>query len=269
MPKITVITTTYRPWNRLLDQAKDLEAQQFKDFEWIVVDDLLWKRDSSPKTIFPLLHTEPKGGVVDYFAPARADNTALAFANGELVYFMNDYIRLTPSTLSQHWAAYQKYGPRAFFAGQLVPMDGEVSYPLRKGEVVIGPQAQEAFSLDSAAVWTYAAGRNDSAPLAALLEINGLDEDFDGDRGGSDVDLAQRLIMAGLRYILLQDCIAFEYAHHAVRNVNYAWEKELPRKGSWDRIVRGYRPAKVRAEHKWDIAKDRHTGDLLWQKSLQ
>ena len=254
MPKITVLTTTFRPWNRLLDQAKDLEAQQFKDFEWIVVDDLVGKRGWGLETPFPTLFIPPKGGVVDYFAPARADNTAIALAEGELVYFMNDYIRLTPATLAQHWAAYEKYGPRAFFAGQLVPMDGEVSYPLRKGEIVVGPQAQEAFSLDSSAVWTYAAGRNDSAPLAALLEINGLDEDFDGDRGGSDVDLAQRLIMAGLRHILLQDCIAFEYAHHAVRNPKYAWEKELPRKGSWDRIVRGYRPARARAEHKWDIS---------------
>lgn len=46
-------------------------------------------------------------------------------------------------------------------------------------------------------------GRNTSAPMEALLEINGWDELFDGRHGGADGDIGSRLMnQAGCRYLV-------------------------------------------------------------------
>ncbi|MBU0777977.1 hypothetical protein KKF82_06945, partial [Patescibacteria group bacterium] len=58
------------------------------------------------------------------------------------------------------------------------------------------------------------AGRNDSAPLEALLEINGFDEDFDGAYGGVDGDAARRLMHgAGCRYLVDTLAPCYELSH--------------------------------------------------------
>ena len=256
-PKITVVTTTYRPWDRLLLQLADLKMQTFREFKWVVVDDLFGQRPFRLEAAFPIVHCLPKGGVVHHFAPARADNTALAYAEGELVYWMNDYVRLVPAVLERHWAIYERYGPKVVIMGLLEPMDAQMPFPPRHFDYSIAPNLGECDC--GSGVWQYSAGRNDSAPLKELLALNGLDESFDGDRGGSDVDLAMRLLMNGNRLLVDTQARCFEYAHHADSNPSYAWEKVLPQKGTWDKLAKGYRPARIRAHNEWDIAKARES----------
>lgn len=57
-------------------------------------------------------------------------------------------------------------------------------------------------------------GRNDSAPIEALLEINGLDEIFDGSHGGADGDAGKRMMRnIGYRYLVDTEAPCYELAH--------------------------------------------------------
>lgn len=57
-----------------------------------------------------------------------------------------------------------------------------------------------------------------SVPLQALLEVNGFDENFDGDKALGDTDMGIRLSMAGYSNQLLLDknIIIYENCHHGI-----------------------------------------------------
>src|SRR3990167_10826136 len=83
-PDITVLTTACRiPYLRW--QAEALKRQTFKDFEWVVVDDLYEQRKDSLKEqvneMFPLVHI-PTSRKRDYYAQSEALNDGLAHASG-------------------------------------------------------------------------------------------------------------------------------------------------------------------------------------------
>ena len=250
MTKVTVITTTVRPWDFLKKQLADLEAQTLPDIEWIIKDDRRDERDwviTSSK--IEIKYTPPGEGVVDWFAPALGQNTCLRYAKGELVFFMNDYVRLTPKVLERHWQLYQEYGPHVVILGPMVAMEGQLAFPPRRGDVPIGRDLEEC--VDGHVCWQFSFGRNDSAPLAKLLEVNGLDESFDGDRGGSDVDLAMRLHMNGCRLLVdTSPNVCFEYPHHGEK---FNWDKKLPKKGYWDSVQKGWKPKAIYAPNPLDL----------------
>ena len=249
MPKITVITTTVRQWYRLLDQLRDLEGQTLTDIEWIVKDDARDYHDFTLSSSKIPITVTPRGeGVVDWFGPALGQNTCLRYATGELVFFMNDYVRLSPRVLERHWQLYQEYGPKVAVVGPMAPMAGQLAFPPRRGEISLAADLEEC--LDGHICWQFSFGRNDSAPLAKLLEVNGLDESFDGDRGGSDVDLAMRLRMAGCRLLVDLKVACLEYPHHGTQ---FPWDKKLPKKGYWDSVQKGWKPKAIRAPNALDL----------------
>ena len=217
MVKISVITATYRTQvldgrDFLLSQAKGLAEQTFQDFEWIVIDDLYGYRDITfgEEGITPVWYGPPRGGVKTHFAAASAWNTGFIHAQGELVYFMNDYIGLSPLVLERHWQLYQDYGPKVIISGRLVGMKCEPE--VRKPEQGVGDQVGEVVSEEYIRRW-YWAGRNDSAPLESILDANGFDERCDGAYGGQDCELAMRLVRLGCRYLIDEREPAYEYVH--------------------------------------------------------
>ena len=254
MTKVTVLTTTVRGWDRLLLQLKDLEQQTLTDISWVIKDDRRgerkWKVESDK---IEVVYTPPGEGVVDYFAPALGQNTCLRYATGELVFFANDYTRFTPKLLERHWRIYQEEGPQVAILGPMVAMEGQIAFPPRRGDLPIGRDLEEC--VDGHICWQFSFGRNDSAPLAKLLEVNGLDESFDGDRGGSDVDLAMRLHMNGCRLLVdTSPNVCFEYPHHGAA---FNWDKKLPKKGYWDSVQKGWRPKAIYAPNAVDLVKER------------
>lgn len=65
----------------------------------------------------------------------------------------------------------------------------------------IDDQVHENRAIDPWSWWW--GGRNASAPMEALLQVNGWDENFDGRHGGGDGDLGSRLMnKAGCRYLV-------------------------------------------------------------------
>ncbi len=56
-------------------------------------------------------------------------------------------------------------------------------------------------------------GRNDSAPLEVLLDVNGLNEAFDGTHGGADGEVAHRMMQIGCRYLVDTTAPCYELIH--------------------------------------------------------
>ena len=225
MPKISVITITARDL-RLSKQVEALSRQTFQDFEWIVVDD---KRDEHQIVApFPFKHIYPKV-VRTYTAHNEANNTGLIHAQGELVILMSDYMIYGSGVLAEHWRIYQKY-PKSFVASTAIHAGidtFEVSeidtkftkeQDIRRSQVL--PQVQYYEVLEPG-VYRFPGrranrgwyGKNDSAPLSAFLDLNGLDELLDGGRYDSDAQMGERFYNYGYRYIFTEHTIAIETDH--------------------------------------------------------
>lgn len=252
--------------------VESLIAQTMPQGEWefILVDDLFDQRREAVKKyvlgkIKNFKHMPPRE-LKPFFAVASAMNTGIVHAEGELVYFMNDYIYLSPRCLARHYEIYSKYGPKVLISGPLIDAlvasgqsvyfgaqptpwpvkeNGRV-FPWVEGSPPIQIKLKDNFDevvednfisvfaepfvppkLDvrlpdwrlggatdvqveehlfenttyRGAGWWWA-GRNDSASLEALFEINGFDENFDGRSGAIDGDTALRMAEAGCRYLI-------------------------------------------------------------------
>lgn len=216
--KVTVITATYRVDDMLERQAACLEDQTLDDFEWVVVDDHHADR-VPPETSFPLTFVPPRE-VKDVFAPASAWNTGFLYANGDLAYFLNDYMLPTPKVLERHWELFERYGPAVIISGQIVPPSTQEVHRMpqrhiepRKGPIVLDYDTSETKDWDHIKRW-YWAGRNDSAGMAKCFEVNGFNEQLDGQYGWQDVEFAARMVNAGCRYIIDLKEACIEYAHN-------------------------------------------------------
>lgn len=206
--KITVLTATYRPWNFLEEQFKALHAQTMaiEDLEWVIVDDLLPNRGYDLTSTRPLRirHIAPKTPK-DTYACSSAWNTGLIYARGELVYLMNDYVLPSKRCLERHWELYQGFGPKVILSGAIKDngeRDTAKMQPIRDG-------LYEITDTDLLKRWWWA-GRNDSAPLEAMLDVNGWDERLDGAHGGHDVQLGIRLFRSGCRYLYDTEAPVYE-----------------------------------------------------------
>jgi len=269
--KVSVVCSTFRP-GYIDTLVTSLSQQTLNQDEWefVLVDDLFNQRREAVKKyvlgkIKNFKHMPPRE-LKSFFALASAMNTGILHAEGELIYFMNDYIYASPRCLERHYEIYSKYNPKILISGPLIDAlvaSGQSVYlgveptpwPVKEnGEVfhfvdptppikvklkdnfdeVIGDNFisvfAEPFVPPQLPVWlpdwrigsttnvqleehlfentTYRgaswwwAGRNDSASLEALFEINGFDENFDGRSGAIDGDTALRMVATGCRYLI-------------------------------------------------------------------
>jgi len=223
MVRITVLTSSYRLLYKK-EQIEALSQQTFRDFEWIVVDDHY--QDNAPlSTPFPCIHMPP-AEIFQYFALGAAMNDGLVRASGKYVFFMNDYVIPKPGCLARHWAVQEKMGGCLLSgratnpSGTPTTYNGEVvkveDYRMALFKYVMFPSTLVGDGLIEAerdGVQCWWAGRNDSAPLKAILDCNGFEEAFDGRWGGHDADMANRLMTYGLKYYLDKKSECLEYDH--------------------------------------------------------
>ena len=222
---ISVLTPTYK----LMFRDRQIEAlskQTFKDFEWIIVDDN-HKQNQGIKTPFPLIHIPP-AQELPYCALAQAMNEGLLHATGKYVFFMNDYVVPEPTCLQRHWDIQEKMGG-CLLSGECLFMD---SVPAecrdKRGKIItrdwrMGMLEEKAYpstdigdglyEITREGIQNWWAGRNDSAPLEALLNCNGFDEVYDGRWGGHDAEMANRLMTYGLKYYIDKKSRCLEYDH--------------------------------------------------------
>ena len=257
--KVSVLTTTVRPWDFAQRQLEALKEQTLDDFEWVFVDNRGGQRtltSTNPRHI-PLKIVQSRGGQPPYMAEALAKNSGLSYCQGELVYLMNDYILPTPKVLERHWQLYKEYGPKVFISGPLEAGDLEQKDRSRhrKVEYEIGDGVGEVSwaKLNSNSFTEFWAGRNDSASLEALLAVNGFDECIDGGKGGIDLLIALRMANWGCRHLvdLKEPCLEFSHVSPHVGQPDYDGNR-------WVGLYREIKDGRlVRTENSWSIADER------------
>lgn len=101
MPKISVVTPSIRPDGLELTRAT-LQAQTFKDFEWLIgssfdpnIPEAVWVKDDFT------------GG---FWTLNRIQTKLCEAAKGELIVFLQDYIWVSPDGLQKFWDRYKETG---------------------------------------------------------------------------------------------------------------------------------------------------------------
>lgn len=190
--KISVVTPTIRPQGLQITQ-NGLQAQTFNDFEWLVEVGI-------------------PGRGHDLNA---AYNRMLKRAKGELVVSLQDFIKIPPDYLQKFWDAYQEH-PRTFFTAPVGKVDNLDFNPPAKwdwrawSEKAVPPDTKylpgkwDCWEIDSG-----------SAPLAALKEIGGFDEELDKAWSSDNVNVACRADIAGYEFKNLFHNPALAYDHDA------------------------------------------------------
>lgn len=171
MPKISVISPSIRPQG-LQTTFRTLQAQTFKDFEWL-----------------PMLSAP--GEKPDL---CRQMNAALKLATGEIIVFLQDHIEIDPEALQGIWALYEM-NPTVCFTFPVGKKDGdEVKWDWRpywcnENTPKIEPQR---FEIDFA-----------MAPRVFMLPF---DERYDSGFGWENVEVAYRMAKQGTQFAV-EDCI--------------------------------------------------------------
>lgn len=122
---ISVVTITARPGIFRFGR-ETLEAQTFKDFEWVVVDKLYDQRKDvvseymkdSPLN-FKHVPEPPKDKGYNL---AKADNAGIKNSSGELLVWLQDFILIPQDGLEKYWGLYVQH-PDAMYSG----VDGRFS----------------------------------------------------------------------------------------------------------------------------------------------
>jgi len=224
--KISILTATARDLGMLGYQIELLNLQTFRDFEWIFVDDRYPALDFSAAQ-FPVTYMAPVE-IKSYYAPAVALNDGIARSRGELLYFMSDYIIPHADCLRAHWDIYQRYS-RAMISGRCWELNitpdefmqpnkafhyNDYRLSLFENSYFKWDRLENSlYRSERSGVQNWWTGRNDSCPMEAMLECNGMDEQTDGGRGYVDDDMAQRLVILGLEYLITLDALCFQFPH--------------------------------------------------------
>lgn len=123
--KVSVVTITARPGIFRFGR-ETLEAQTFKDFEWIVVDALYDERKDDVKeymkdVLFGFKHIpDPKKD--KGYNLAKANNAGIRNSDGELIIWLQDFILIPQEGIQKFVDLYQKY-PDSLYSG----VDGRFS----------------------------------------------------------------------------------------------------------------------------------------------
>lgn len=209
--KITVVLCTKRKEPRLDWAFEGLKNQTFKDFEYIIVDGY-WQyrkdyvRDLCKRSgiLNRVTHIPDKPSRWKGKRPAlsNARNTALIFADGENIVFHDDNCKIPPDWLERH---YKWLSQGDVVAGNWC------SY---ESEGVVGPYGWEhrnKIKKEPGTVsggWLY--GGNFSFPLGVGININGFEEELDGELGQDDLNFGIRAERKGYKIMYDPGC-SLEY----------------------------------------------------------
>ena len=186
--------------HQFVPMLKCFQRQTFKDFEIILVDGLYEHRKDYP---FPSdLHIKhvphhPNHRMwldMGYWAVASALNTGVIHSQGELLIFFTDCLVFDKHLLQQYWDWYEKgYFPLCGFRG----IDYEPETPLSlvkkrwswEMDTRLTTMGTEVM-ISCPPEWWYGLS---SAPIDAILRVNGYDESFDGCKCLEDMDMGIRM----------------------------------------------------------------------------
>lgn len=167
MFKISVITPTIRFEEGLAWPRESLKEQTFKDFEWLIERHL---------------PTDPP----DF---NKAMNRMIKKSKGELIVILQDFIKIPKDGLKMFWEAYQQQSTVLFTApvGKTIG-GGHVDWDWR-----IHKSSEEELEFTEWEIdWA-------CAPKKVLYEVGGFDEELDKYWGFDNVNIGERISMAGYK----------------------------------------------------------------------
>src|SRR3990167_7074803 len=177
--KISIICPSIRP--KGLDVVQEsLKNQIFQDFEFLVEIGLGIKPDLN-----------------------KALNKMLSRATGEVVVMWQDYIK-APKDALQYIVDHYEGHFVTYPVGKTLDWKN-IKYDWRRG--LVGEIAPNQWEADFA-----------SAPLKAFYDVGGYDEDFDRGWSSENVDLAERVELAGYKFFCDGGLVAVAYDHDVAQN---------------------------------------------------
>ena len=213
-----------------LEETKDEEARVEARLE-----------DFRSRAQFKFKHVPPKPSVwqgphrltqTDYFAPSNARNTALCYAEGEYIVFVDDLSVLLPGWFKEVEAAeasgvvacgsYAKALEMSVMSGELRKVKGmQTSLSMLKPDKVVEhllkyhPQGVDSRltqvdgwePVEAGGSWMF--GCSCAMPVSSLLEIEGFDEDCDP-MGGEDYCCGMMLERLGLKFEYRKKMVTIE-----------------------------------------------------------
>jgi hypothetical protein len=231
MPVATVVLCTIRTTPHFDWFADGLSRQQFKDFEWVVIDD----RESMERYKEVRILCAKYGLTLGYYGKSKpsqwigirpalcnARNTALTVANGKYIVFHDDNGWADPNWLGLH----MKWGQFGFMtAGTWFttvdggPKDGK--WEGNPGPYGFEGRYQQMKEIETAfpsADWLH--GGNMGFPLQTAIDVNGFDEQYDGEQGVDDCDFGIRARKALYKGVFSGLCkVYYSIAtHHLTQN---------------------------------------------------
>ena len=259
-PAISVLVNTARDdhpyvgidWFIFEPTVRSLNRQEFRDFELVIVD-ALWSEERlrwlKSHAEFPFKYLDARGNRFirhGLCAISSMKNQGLLHCEGDLVLFLDDCTELPKWHLRKVWDWFAKgYWPMSLtyyyetgrpkllgessryverFYGREYDKEGNLRLYTRLGEMVRDSRAKLVDGrghIKALGQWFYGGS---TAELRALLDINGLDEAFDGSKGLEDVDLGLRLERAGYTDLFVLDEGLWHVEH---------WHKSISERALW------------------------------------
>jgi len=220
-----------------------LEKQTFKDFEVVIVDALYPQKKKwleERQWSFPIKYVPVHPNHRFWLDRKRWGlcgmlNTAILHCNGELIVRIDDCAEFEADYLQRYWKGYQSgYFPMAmhirYLEGKPARLDKnylekgyETQRPFlyqrlepKREEILKQVYGEEGLIRDSRYPTVKERGGHMIAPskwfygyssvsMEAALKVNGYDENFDGDKSLEDMDMGNRLAMAGYDNMFLLD----------------------------------------------------------------
>lgn len=183
MPLISVISPTIRGNEGLKRPKESLENQSFNDFEWLIE-----KHDPSNPPDFN-----------------QAMNRMIKKSSGELVVILQDYIKIDKNGLEMFWNAYQK-NKEVFFTAPVGKIkEDSVEWDWRKEKNNDEDLDFTEWEIDWAC-----------APKKLFVEIGGFDEELDKYWGFDNVNVGERINLAGFKIRNIKENKAISIDHNKI-----------------------------------------------------
>jgi len=189
MTHVSVIIPSYNHYDTLKITLQELEQQNYREFEVIVVDDGSTDETASLQRIqfkFPFKYIYQSNS-----GRSAARNKGIAQAEGEIIVFVDDHIYLDQNFIKEHFDAHQRY-----YAKGVEVIRGAVGY-VDTRESIFDIEFPNNIKAENNPFVTFITN-NISIRKRALLLVGGFDEDFK-EYGFQDSELGYRLRKLGVK----------------------------------------------------------------------
>ena len=195
--KASVVIATYKREDHLVRTIECVWAQEFDEFELIVVDQSRDHTEATDKYLREQTDTRFRYFRVSPPSLPAARNFALKQARGEIVIFIDDDVELYPGFIEAHCAGYGDDETVAAVCGRVTaPGEPKSTQPLRTTRAGID---RGGLDLEFDTWITGLRGCNMSFRKSVLEAISGFDTNFQGVAHREESDAAYRLRRLGYK----------------------------------------------------------------------